>query len=210
MVLVRKAIAASTIKALEKNNFAHFPLQVTVFDNVKHVVLHTLRGVCLQLRISHITTMPCYWHASYIEHLNWNLRPALNVYHSTSQTSCDEELVWLQLAFNTATPEAMWATSFKIIFLFQADPLPLNKRSFHELLPYRHSPVDLRCKWNAFCMSLWKVVNKWNEYTMWVAPYVCSKSGGWLGSIPIHWAMQGFRALLSILFSRIGNLRLTH
>jgi hypothetical protein len=108
------------------------------------------------LGISHITTTPCQWHASYMERLNWNLRHALNVYHSTSRTSRDEELVWLQLAFNTATPEAMWATSFTIIFLFQADFLLLNKWSFHELLPYRHSHVDLRCKLNALRKSLCK------------------------------------------------------
>jgi hypothetical protein len=65
-------------------------------------------------------------------HLTWNiqtdLKPALIVYISTLQISWDEELVWLQLAFNTATPEAMSATSFKIIFLFQAEFLLLNKR----------------------------------------------------------------------------------
>jgi len=101
-------MAAVTIKALKNNNFAHFSVQITVSDIVKRVVLHIFRGLCLQLGISHITTMPCYWHASYMERLSWKLRPALIVYHSTSQTSRDEELVWLQLSFNTATPEAMW------------------------------------------------------------------------------------------------------
>jgi hypothetical protein len=68
--VVREVIAAGNIKALKKNNFAHFSVQVTVSDNVKRVVLQVFRGVCLQLGISHITTTPCQWHASYMERLN--------------------------------------------------------------------------------------------------------------------------------------------
>jgi len=63
-------MAAVTIKALKNNNFAHFSVQITVSDIVKRVVLHIFRGLCLQLGISHITTMPCYWHASYMERLS--------------------------------------------------------------------------------------------------------------------------------------------
>jgi hypothetical protein len=55
-----------------------------------------------------------------------------------------------------------------------------------------------------------KVVNKWNEYIMWIVPCVYSKSGGWLGSIPIHLAMQGFRGLLSFLFNGVSSLGLIH
>jgi hypothetical protein len=119
---LEKLLLPLTINALKNNNFAHFSVQVTVSDNVKRVVLHIFRGFCLQLGMNHITTMPCYWHAPYMERLNWKLRPALIVYHLTSQTS------WFGCSWHLTLPpaEAMWATSFKIIFLFQADSLLLN------------------------------------------------------------------------------------
>jgi len=117
-----------TIKALNNNNFVHFSVQVTVSDNVKRVVLHIFRGLCLQLGMSHITTMPCYWHAPYMEHLNWKLRPALIVYHLASH-KLHGMRSWFGCSWHLTLPppEAMSATSFKIIFLFQADSLLLNK-----------------------------------------------------------------------------------
>jgi hypothetical protein len=74
-----------------------------------------------------VATTQYYPQPSHAERFNINLRAALIAYHADSQTTWDENLTWLQLAFNTATHEATENTPFEIVFPFRAGSPLLNK-----------------------------------------------------------------------------------
>lgn len=93
---------------------------------------------CFSLDIQNVTTSPYYSQHSQAEMLNSKLRVALITYYSTSQRRLDEELPWLQVAFNMASNEATAMTPFETIFSFRefrgTNPLT-NRQQIQDLLP---------------------------------------------------------------------------
>jgi hypothetical protein len=77
--------------------------------------------------ITHITTTPHYSQASIAERVNRNLKSALKIFHHESQTTWDEDLPWLSLAFNTAVHESTKSTPDKL-FLGRELKCPLLVR----------------------------------------------------------------------------------
>jgi hypothetical protein len=57
--------------------------------------------------IDHNKTTPYYPQASMAERVNRNLKSVLKIFHHESQSTWDEDLPWLSMAFNTAVHEAL-------------------------------------------------------------------------------------------------------
>lgn len=96
-----KATAHSTIQALKTSIFQHFGFpKITVSDNGSQFTSHMFKRMCFGHGIHHVTTSPYYPQPSHAERLNRNLRSALIAFHAHLQTTCDENLRWLQLSFN--------------------------------------------------------------------------------------------------------------
>jgi hypothetical protein len=89
---------------------------VIVSDDGKCFMSKKIKQFCFGLDTKHVTTTSYYPKPSHAERCNLNLRSALIVFHGDSQTSWDENLSWLQLAFSTATRESTCATPFQVMF----------------------------------------------------------------------------------------------
>ena len=104
--------------------------------------------MCFANDIKHVTTSPYYPQPSHAERFNRNLRSALIAYHAEQQDCWDQNLKWLQLAFNTALHESHKAVPFEVMFGF-SPTLPLaNLWNIEDLLP---SDPDI------------KTVDRWKE-----------------------------------------------
>jgi hypothetical protein len=91
-------------------------------DTVIFLVLITLnvplhRNFKKFVLVDVINTIPPYQPPK-VEYFNNNLCSALITYHCNLHSSLDEDLTYLQLAFNTAKHEAIGTTPLKVIFPF--------------------------------------------------------------------------------------------
>jgi transposase InsO family protein len=119
-----------------------------VTDNAQCFVSREFKQFCFELGVKHITTSPYYPQPSHAERFNRNLRAALIAYHSNSQNTWDQNLNWIQLAFNTAEHEATKSTPFATIFPFRSGSPLLNKWKISELLPDKVNKQILRQRWS--------------------------------------------------------------
>jgi hypothetical protein len=137
---VRNATTTATINALKQKIFAAFLVpDVIVSDEEKCIVSAEFKRFCLSLGIQNVTTSSYYSQPSHAEMPNRNLHAALITYYSTSQRRCDEELPWLQVAFNMASHEATAMTPFEIIFSFRGTNPLTNRRQIQNFLPDKSS-----------------------------------------------------------------------
>jgi hypothetical protein len=83
--------------------------------------------LCFRWGITHITATPDYPQGSLVERVNRNLKSALKIFHHESQTTWDEDLPWLSLAFNIAVHESTKSTPDKL-FLGRELTCPLLVR----------------------------------------------------------------------------------
>jgi hypothetical protein len=120
---------------------------VIVSNNAKCFVSQEFKQFCFGLGINQVTTTPYYPQPSHAERFNRNLRSAVIVYYSDTQTSWDKDLMFLQLAFNTAKHEATRATPFEVIFPFRAGSPLLHQWGIGELLPDNCSSASIRKLW---------------------------------------------------------------
>jgi len=120
LVPVKEATTGTTIKALNGSIFGSFTFpEVLVSDNAPCFTSKEFRQFCFGLGIIHVNTSPYYPQPSHAERFNKNLRAALIAYYSESYITLDQNLTWLQLAFNMAEHEATRAASFSVIFPFR-------------------------------------------------------------------------------------------
>lgn len=136
---VRDSTSFNTIKSLSQifQNFG-FP-KVIISDNATCFTSHSFRNFCFARGIKHATLSPYHPQPNNAERLNRNLKAALIAYHSNNQTSWDNSLSWLQLAFNFANHETLKTSPFKILFNFTPNtPLSLTW-NIQDLLP-RNNP----------------------------------------------------------------------
>jgi len=96
-------------------------------DNARVFRCKQIRDLCFRWGITHITTTPYYPQALLAERVNRNLKSALKIFHHESQTTWDEDLPWLSLAFNTAVHESTMSTPDKL-FLGRELKCPLLVR----------------------------------------------------------------------------------
>jgi hypothetical protein len=149
LISVREATSAITIKALRQRIFSAFAVpEIIVSDKAKCFVSHVFRNFCFNLGIRHVTTTPYYPQPSHAERFNRNLRSALIAYNADSQ-EWDENLDWLQVAFNTAVHKSTNNTPFQIMFPFRAGTPLANKWTIQDLLPCKASSRELRRVWHA-------------------------------------------------------------
>jgi hypothetical protein len=168
LVPVRSATTSATIKALRERIFASFSVPETIVsDNAKCFVSLEFKQFCFDLGIKHVTTTPYYPQPSHAERFNRNLRSALIAYHGDAHSTWDENLTWLQLAFNTAKHEATQATPFEIIFPFRVGTPLLHQWGIQELIPGKCSPQEIRRLWSRVKSSLFRshqiAANRYNR-----------------------------------------------
>ena len=129
LIPVRETMTKATIKALKEIIFCSFSvLEVLMSDNAQ----------CF--------TSPYYPQPSHAERFNRNLRNALIAYHSEAHNAWDQNLTWLQLAFNMAEHESTKAAPFAVIFPFRSSSPLINQWKINELLPERCSKKSLKQK----------------------------------------------------------------
>jgi transposase InsO family protein len=157
LVPVREATTAATIRVLKERIFSNFSVpEVVVSDNAKCFVSREFKQFCFGLGIQHVTTTPYYPQPSHAERFNRNLRSALIAYYSHSQTSWDEGLMFLQLAFNTAKHESTRATPFEVMFPFRAGSPLLHNWGIQELLPDNCTKASIQKRWADVRKSLFQ------------------------------------------------------
>ena len=157
MLLVRETTTRMTIKALQENIFHSFSVpEVLVSDNAQYFTSREFRQFCFGLGIKHVTTSPYYPQPSHAERFNKNLRAALIAYHSGTHMTWDQNLTWLQLAFNMAEHEATRSPPFSVIFPFRSNSPLLNCWKINELLPEKCNQRMLKQRWAMVKQNLLK------------------------------------------------------
>jgi transposase InsO family protein len=138
MIPVRQATASATIKALKTSICSSYSVpEVLVSDNARCFVSQEFRQFCFELGVKHIIASPFYPQPSHAERFNRNLRAALIAFNSNAQDTCDQELGWLEQAFNTAEHEATKSSPIAIMFPFRSGLPLLNRWKITELLPVK-------------------------------------------------------------------------
>jgi hypothetical protein len=146
---LRRATAKTTIHALQNRLFQHFGVPCTlVTDNGAQWRAREFHRMCFGAGIQHVTTSPYYPQPSHAERFNRNLKSALIAFHAQSQDRWDENLKWLQMAFNSAQHEGHKAIPYELMF-GKAPNNPLsNLWTLSDLLP-TEANVDVTKNWEA-------------------------------------------------------------
>lgn len=106
IIPLRSATSETAIRALEEHVFAQNGIpQIIVSDHGSQFNSHKFRAFTFGLGIKHIMTSVARPNSNMSERLNRNLKYALKIFHSSNQNMWDEELTYLQIAFNSAKHE---------------------------------------------------------------------------------------------------------
>ena len=133
---LRSATAQLTAQVLRTQLFQHFGIPATlVSDNGTQFTSHLFKRLCFGHGIRHVTTSPYYPQPSHAERFNRNLRSALIAFHADRQTTWDQELPWIQFAFNTSHHESHKAVPFELMFGFPPNNPLANVWKIGDLLP---------------------------------------------------------------------------
>lgn len=146
---LRRATATLTIKVLQNRLFQHFGVPgIVVTDNGSQWRARDFHRMCFGAGIQHVTTSPYYPQPSHAERFNRNLKAALIAFHANKQDKWDENLKWLQMAFNSAQHEGHKKMPYELMF-GKAPNNPLsNLWSLSDLLP-ADPAVDVTRNWEA-------------------------------------------------------------
>jgi transposase InsO family protein len=146
---VREASTATTIRALN-SSFAVFGIpEILVSDNAAQFTSRQFRRICFARGIRHVTTTPYYPQPSHAERFNRNLRAALIAYHHRDHSRWDENLSWLQFAFNSARHDLHKASPFSLMFAFTPNSPLSNLWSIKDLLPDVCDTDSIRQRWDS-------------------------------------------------------------
>lgn len=146
---MRSATAQATVDLLRTNLFQHFGIPATIVsDNGTQFTSHLFKRMCFGHGIRHVTTSPYYPQPSHAERFNRNLRSALIAFHAENQTTWDQELPWLQFAFNTAPHESHKAVPFEVMLGFKPNDPLANIWKIGDLLP-PPGVTDVKATWQA-------------------------------------------------------------
>lgn len=141
--------SATTIRHLT-SIFASFgPPKVLVSDNAAAFLSGQFKKFCFDHSIKQVTTIPYYPNPSFAERVNRNLKSALIIYHSKSQSSWDKTVRWLALAFNSAFHEAHKTTPAQLMLAYPLNSPLSNLWTIGDLLPDKMDAADIKAKWDA-------------------------------------------------------------
>jgi hypothetical protein len=196
---VREASTATTIRVLN-SIFAIFGVsEVLVSDNASQFTSRDFRRMCFARGIRHVTTTPYYPQPSHAERFNRNLRAALIAYHHRDHTRWDENLSWLQFAFNSARHDAHKVTPFSLMFSFTPNSPLSNLWSIKDLLPDNPEICSIRDRWDAARRNLrlaHQSLQKRYDRTRTPVPFRVGDQV-WLRNFPTSKANQRLTAKLS-------------
>jgi hypothetical protein len=117
--------------------------------------------------VKRVTTSPYNLQPSHADRFNRNLRAALIAYHRDAHDTWDQQLPWLQLAFNTAEHESTKSTPFAVIFPFRAGSSLLIQWTINELMPVKLTKGKLEQKWakvrQSLCKSRANLEHRYNQ-----------------------------------------------
>ncbi|XP_046685547.1 uncharacterized protein LOC124371256 [Homalodisca vitripennis] len=153
---LRSATAQLTTKVLRTNLFQHFGIPATIVsDNGTQFLSNEFKRMCFGHGIRHVTTSPYYPQPSHAERFNRNLRSALIAFHAKNHETWDQELPWIQFAFNTAVHESHKAVPFELLFGFPPNNPLANIWRIGDLLPPPGTP-DVASTWAAARRNLFR------------------------------------------------------
>jgi hypothetical protein len=114
----REITSRATIKVLKERVFASFSVpEILISDNAQYFNSREFKNFCFEMGMKHVTTSLYYPQPSHAERFNRNLRAALIAYHWEAHDTWDQQLTWLQVAFNTAEHESTKAYLLLVCFL---------------------------------------------------------------------------------------------
>jgi hypothetical protein len=146
---VREASTATVIRALDLV-FATFGIpEILVSDNATQFTSRNFRRMCFATGIRHVTTTPYYPQPSHAERFNRQPRAALIAYHHLDHSLWDENLTWLQFAFNTARHYAHKDSPFRLMMSFPPNSPLSNLWSIKDLLPDDPDTISISDRYNA-------------------------------------------------------------
>ena len=196
---VREASTATTTRALN-SIFAVFGVpEVLVSDNAAQFTSREFRRMCFARGIRHVTTTPYYPQPSHAERFNRNLRAALIAYHHRDHSRWDENLSWLQFAFNSARHDSHKVSPYSLMFTFTPNSPLSNLWSLKDLLPDHCDANSIRERWDAARRNLrlaHEVVRTRYDSTRKPVPF---RTGDlvWLRNFPVSKAERKLSAKLS-------------
>jgi transposase InsO family protein len=149
LIPLREATTKATVKALKERVFSSFSVpEVIVSDNAQCFTSREFRNFCFGSGIRYVTTSPYYPQPYRAKRFNKHLRATLTAYHSNVHNTWDQNLTWLQLAFNTADHESTKSISFAVIFHFRSGSPLINRWKINDLLTERCNKRILQKRWN--------------------------------------------------------------
>ena len=93
-----------------------------------------------------------------------NLKSALIAYHANDHTSWDQNLSWIQFAFNSAYHEGHKSTPFELLYKYKPNHPLSTKWKIHELLPHEISGKNIKKIWNEARANLRANLRKSRKY----------------------------------------------
>ena len=116
---VRDSTSGATVQALNTHIFQNFGFpKYIILDNTTSFSSHSFCNFCFPHGIRHNTLSPYHPQPSLAERCNRNLKASLIAFHSRNQSTWDESLPWLQIAFNSAKHESTGRSPFEVMFKF--------------------------------------------------------------------------------------------
>jgi transposase InsO family protein len=156
MIPVREATMSAIVKALKERIISTFSVpEVVVSDNAQRFTSREFRHFSFEMGTKHVTTSPYYPKPLQAERFNKNLRAALIAYHSDAHDTWDQQLTWLQFAFNVAEHEFTKTAPFVFMFPFWSGSPLLNLWKVNKLLPEKCNKKRLQRKWDTVKQNLY-------------------------------------------------------
>lgn len=149
MFPMRRALASTTVNILENNVFKDFstPLNL-VSDNGPQFRSRVFKNMCFRRGINHFTSTEYHPQSNLAERYLRNLHSVLIAYHANDHTRWDENISWIQFAFNTARHEGHKTTPFELMFTYKPNH-PLSAFwHINDLLPEDVNNVNIKEMWN--------------------------------------------------------------
>lgn len=162
----RDSTADTTIRELKKIFLSFgFPFSLAS-DNGPQFTSIAFKNFCFSSGVKHIKLSPYHPQGNMAERVNRNIKSALIAFHAESHNTWDDNLGWLQFAFNISRHEAHRKSPFELMFPFRPrHPLTLLW-SIEELLP--DNPEEVKSRWKDAKKQLFsshrKTEIKFNEH----------------------------------------------
>ena len=116
--VVNRRRVTAYIKRINAVSYTHLDVykrQRIVSDNGSQFKVKEFKNMCFKLGIDHITTTEYRPQGNIAGKYLRNLKSALIAYHANDHTSWDQNLSWIQYAFNSAYHEGHKSTSFELL-----------------------------------------------------------------------------------------------